>query len=158
MLQIPELACPCKFLQVFAHDLILTLILNLPSKGSGISFSPIFILSPVFNFYLFFKNFIYFCLRWVFLLHGLSLVAMSGATLPCSAWTSHCGGFSCYGARALGVQASVVVAHRLSSVVHRLSCSAACGIFPDQGSNPCPLHWQVDSTTEPPGKSLSPIF
>ena len=30
-------------------------------------------------------------------------------------------------------------------VVHGLSCSAACGIFPDQGSNPCPLHWQVDS-------------
>ena len=26
-----------------------------------------------------------------------------------------------------------------------LSCSAACGIFPDQGSNPCLLHWQVDS-------------
>ena len=25
------------------------------------------------------------------------------------------------------------------------SCSAACGIFPDQGSNPCPLHWQADS-------------
>ena len=20
----------------------------------------------------------------------------------------------------------------------------ACGIFPDQGSNPCPLHWQAD--------------
>ena len=30
-------------------------------------------------------------------------------------------------------------------VVHGLSCSAACGIFPDQGSNPCPLHWQADS-------------
>ena len=28
---------------------------------------------------------------------------------------------------------------------HRLSCSAACGIFPDQGSNLCPLHWQADS-------------
>ena len=28
---------------------------------------------------------------------------------------------------------------------HGLSCSAACGIFPDQGSNPCPLHWQADS-------------
>ena len=27
----------------------------------------------------------------------------------------------------------------------RLSCSVACGIFPDQGSNPCPLHWQADS-------------
>ena len=25
------------------------------------------------------------------------------------------------------------------------SCSAACGILPDQGSNPCPLHWQADS-------------
>ena len=43
-----------------------------------------------------------------------------------------------------------VAEHRLqtrSSVVvaHRPSCSAACGIFPDQGSNPCPLHWQADS-------------
>ena len=37
-----------------------------------------------------------------------------------------------------GTQASVFVAHGLS-------CSAACGIFPDQGSNPCLLHWQVDS-------------
>ena len=26
-----------------------------------------------------------------------------------------------------------------------LSCSAACGIFPDQGLNYCPLHWQADS-------------
>ena len=26
-----------------------------------------------------------------------------------------------------------------------LSCSTACGIFPDQGSNPGPLHWQADS-------------
>ena len=24
-------------------------------------------------------------------------------------------------------------------MVHRLSCSASCGIFPDQGSNPCLL-------------------
>ena len=29
--------------------------------------------------------------------------------------------------------------------VHRLSCSAAGGIFPDQGSSPCVLHWQTDS-------------
>ena len=26
-----------------------------------------------------------------------------------------------------------------------LSCSVACGVFPDQGSNPCPLRWQADS-------------
>ena len=30
-------------------------------------------------------------------------------------------------------------------VAHGPSCSAACGIFPDQGSNPCPLYWQADS-------------
>ena len=57
--------------------------------------------------------------------------------LHCCVRASHCGGFSCCGVRALGVS-SVVVAHGLSS-------SAACGIFLDQGSNPCPLHWQVDS-------------
>ena len=31
------------------------------------------------------------------------------------------------------------------AVAHGPSCSVACGIFPDQGSNPCPLHWQADS-------------
>ena len=30
-------------------------------------------------------------------------------------------------------------------VAHGLSCSAARGILPDQGSNPCPLHRQADS-------------
>ena len=30
-------------------------------------------------------------------------------------------------------------------VAHGPSCSAACGILSDQGSNPCPLHWQADS-------------
>ena len=30
-------------------------------------------------------------------------------------------------------------------VAHGPSCSAACGILPDQGSNPCHLHWQADS-------------
>jgi len=44
---------------------------------------------------------------------------------------------------------SVVGVPRLESTgsvvaVHGLSCSAACGIFPDWGSNPCLLHWQVD--------------
>ena len=30
-------------------------------------------------------------------------------------------------------------------VVHGLSSPETCGIFPNQGSNPCPLHWQADS-------------
>ena len=32
-----------------------------------------------------------------------------------------------------------------SVAVHELSCSEACGIFPDQGLNLCLVHWQVDS-------------
>ena len=81
----------------------------------------------------FFKKiiFIYFWLCWVFVAaHRLSLVAVSGATLHCSACTSRCGGFSCCGAQAaLGVRASVVAAHGLSScgswaVERRLS---SCG-------------------------------
>ena len=48
------------------------------------------------------------------------------------------------------LQQGVVVVPRLQSsdsvvVVHRFSCSTACGIFPDQGLNLCPLHWQADS-------------
>ena len=30
-------------------------------------------------------------------------------------------------------------------VAHGPSFSVPCGIFPDQGSNPCPPHWQADS-------------
>ena len=41
-------------------------------------------------------------------------------------------------------------------VAHGPSCSAACGIFPDQGSNPCPLHWQADS--QPLRHQGSPIL
>ena len=31
------------------------------------------------------------------------------------------------------------------ATAHRLGCPAACGILPDQGSNPTSLHWQVGS-------------
>ena len=30
-------------------------------------------------------------------------------------------------------------------MAHSPTCSVACGIFPDQGSNRCPVHWQEDS-------------
>ena len=47
-------------------------------------------------------------------------------------------------------------------VAHGPSCSAACGIFPDQGSNPCPLHWQADSQPlhhqgSPPLPGIEPV-
>ena len=50
-----------------------------------------------------------------------------GAALRCSVQASHCSGFSCW--------------------EYRWS-----GIFVDQGSNPCPLLWQANSSTGPPGK------
>ena len=46
---------------------------------------------------------------------GFSLIMASGGHSSHGAQASHCGGFSCCGARALGVQASVAVVHELSS-------------------------------------------
>ena len=71
-------------------------------------------------------------------MRGLSLVVASGGHS-----SSQCAGLSLSwplllrstGSRRAG---SVIVAHGPSR-------STACGIFPDQGSNPCPLHWQADS-------------
>ena len=58
--------------------------------------------------------FFFFWLCWVFVAaHGLSLVAVRGATLHCGARASHCSGFSCCRARALGAWASVVAARGL---------------------------------------------
>ena len=52
--------------------------------------------------------------------------------------------------RILIAVASLVAAPELWStgsvaVVYGLSSSEACGIFLDQGLNPCLLHWQADS-------------
>ena len=83
------------------------------------------------------------------MLDGLSLISVSGATLHCGVWASYCRGFSC-----CRTQASVVLAHGLSSCYSRalecrlsscgtwLNCSTTCRIFEDQGLNPCLLHWQ----------------
>ena len=90
-------------------------------------------------FFFFFFNFIYLWLCWVFVsVRGLSLVAASGGHS-----SSLCAGLSL--SRPLLLQSTV--SRRAGSVIvaHGPSCSAACGTFPDQGSNPCPLHWQADS-------------
>lgn len=77
------------------------------------------------------------CCAWTFSSPSL-LSSKLGCSLPFSILASHCSGFSNCGAQVLGPRASVLVARRLS-------CSAKCGIFPDQGSNPCPLPSQADS-------------
>ena len=71
-------------------------------------------------------------------MRGLSPVAASGGHS-----SSRCVGLS--PSRPLPLQSTG--SRRAGSVVvaHGPSCSAACGILPDQGSNPCPLHWQADS-------------
>ena len=48
-------------------------------------------------------------------MRGLSLVAASGGCSLLRVRASHCGGFSCCRAWALGAWASVIVAHGLSS-------------------------------------------
>ena len=63
----------------------------------------------------------------------------------------------------LTVVASLVVEHRLWGtgsvvVVCRPSCSKACGIFSDQGSNLSPALAGWFLTTGPPGKSFLPLL
>ena len=44
-------------------------------------------------------------------------------------------------------------------MAHGLGCPEACGIFPDQGSNPCLLRWQAGFfTREPPEELFSEIL
>ena len=60
--------------------------------------------------YLFIYLFIYGCVGSSLLHAGFLWLRRAGAALRCGAWASHCGGFSCCRAQALGTRASVVVA------------------------------------------------
>ena len=112
------------------------------------------ILCPFLNlaifFFLIYFLFIYFWLCWVLVsVRGLSPVAASGghSSLRCAGLLlSRPLLLRSTGSRRAG---SVVVAHGPSY-------SAACGILPHQGSNPCPLHWQADS--QPLHHQGSPLF
>ena len=88
--------------------------------------------SPIFQSFRssWFFVFCFIWLRWVFLAaRGLYLVAASGGYSHCGAWASHCGGFSCCAARALGAWASVIAARALSSCdLWALECRlSSCG-------------------------------
>ena len=72
---------------------------------------------------------------WIFFaVRGLSTAVVRGA-------------YSLVALHRLLIVASLVGEHRLYTerasvvVASRLSCPMAHGIFPDQESNPCPLHW-----------------
>ena len=105
-----------------------------------------------FLFFFFFKweLFIYLWLCWVLVsVRGLSLVAASEGHS-----SSRCAGLSL--SRPLSLRSTG--SRRAGSVIvaQEPSCSAACGILPDQGSNLCPLHWQADS--QPLRHQGSPSF
>ena len=93
-----------------------------------------------FNIYLFLAALGFCCRAWTF-----SSVSEWRLLSSCTPWASCDGGFSRCRARAQGTWASVLAACWLSSWAHGLSCPLGCGIVPDQGSNPCALHWQADS-------------
>ena len=80
--------------------------------------------------HVFFTVIIYFWVHWVFVAAGgLSLVARSG----------DCSSLRCTGSV---LQLSGPGPWASGAVALGLSCSGMCGIFPDKGSNLCPLHWQ----------------
>ena len=90
-------------------------------------------------FVCFLNLFIYFWLCWVFIsVRGLSLVAASGGHS-----SSRCAGLS--PSRPLSLRSTGSRRAGSAIVAHGPSRSTACGILPDQGSNPCPLRWQADS-------------
>ena len=89
-------------------------------------------------------------------LHCLSRTFSScvewGATVHCGVKVSHCGGFSCCGAQALEHMGSV-------SVMHGLSCPAACGILKRPGIQLMSSALAGGfSTAGPLGKSLNSVL
>lgn len=101
---------------------------------------------------------------------GFSFVAAVGAALHCSAWASRCAG--CFHLQDVGSRARSFsrCGRGLSScgsqapgagpvvVAHRLSYSEACEVFLVQESNLQLLHWQVNSSAEPPQETLFLFF
>ena len=98
--------------------------------------------SPPCFFFFFKKEFLYFYYSFIYL-----FLAVLGLRFCARAFSS------CrkQGSLFIAVHGPLLLrstdSRRAGSVIvaHGPSCSTACGIFPDQGSNPCPLHWQADS-------------
>ena len=107
------------------------------------------------------KPYCAFCLKTVYLfIFGCAGSLLVWAFSSCSEWgqlsscgaqSSHCGGFSCYRAQALGHTG-------FSSCDVWVWLPHACEIFLDSGSNLCSLHWQVDFSPLDPQGSPDCIF
>ena len=107
-----------------------------------ITFISVSLSGPIASVLKFFYFFIYYFWLHEVLVAALGLFSSCGKQglhSRCGVPASQGGGSSRCGAQALGTQAS-------GAEVGVLNCPWACGIFPDQGSNSYPLHWQVDSS------------
>ena len=127
-----------RIMNMYLHQ-SLSCITSIKKAGSKVKIRTCSVFLFVCFLNLFIYLFIYFWLCWVFIsVRGLSLVVASGGHS-----SSRCAGLSL--SRPLLLRSTG--SRRAGSVVvaHGPSCSTACGIFPDHGSNPCPLHWQADS-------------
>ena len=116
-----DLICPGNGPAVF-----LTIVLPssmLPGGGQQV------LLWLLFSFCSFFRLLFYLslfgCTGSSLLLPGFLWLWQFGAALCCTAWGSHCSGFSCCRAQALGTLALVVIACRLSSCSLR---ALECGL------------------------------
>ena len=88
-----------------------------------------------------------FWLCWVFTAAQVSLGAASGG---CS--SLRCAGFSSWW---LLLSPCTGPTEQVQYLLMGSVAPKACGSFPDQGSIPCPLHWQADSSPlGPSGKSF----
>ena len=97
------------------------------------------LLSPAVCFFFFLIYlFIFECVGSSFLCEGFLQLRQAGAPL-------HRGARASSLSRPLLLRSTGSRRAGSAAVAHEPSCSAVCGIFPDQGSNPCPLHWQADS-------------
>ena len=125
-------------------------------------------------FFFFFINlfiFIFSCTGSSLLRTGFLQLRWAGATVCCGAQASHCSGFSCCGAPALGTRASAVAARRLSSCGPRAlerrlsSCGAQAQLLRGMWDPPRPGLEPMSPalagglpTTAPPGKPSLWVF
>ena len=114
--------------------------------------------NPAFDYKIFYFMLFLVVLSLCCYVQAFSSCGKQGLLSSCSARASHCSGFSCCGAQALGKRASVIVARRLSSCGSRMlerSRLCSCGAWvqllqgmwnlPRPGIEPVYLHWQSDS-------------
>ena len=131
--------CVCVCVCIWGYGLGHLLVFLIPGEKIHPQFF-LFVSFLLYSFFFFLNLFIYLFLAVLGLHFCARTFSSCGERGPLS---SRCAGLS--SSRPLLLRSTG--SRRAGSVVvaHGPSCSAACGIFPDQGSSPCPLHWQADS-------------